>query len=277
MTQGWSVRWARLEHKLCGSCTVSQFEAALIPLALGKPKFSFNSIDVAEQQNRFSRTTARQLPVSQGRSEQFKAHGAVWILYSLLLCVIECTLKWGPTNKCNPKEVLASTLDGKSWCQYNTRRGSESVEMPFCACPLYSAHFVKMREEPSPSGEKETAVSLAEFQSRLCLLLEKSCKKTSTYQTTHLAVQVLPLLKKPQDWLEGLQGNPNALMTAGKCSKWENPWYQLIIQIFPFPTYFSSHMYKKREFLWQELFFSVQSRKLYHQDVLQLKLVSAGD
>lgn len=82
-----------LEHKPCGSCTVSQFEAALIPLALGKPKLSFNSIDVAEQQNRFSRTTARQLPVSQGRSEQFKAHKAVWILYSLLLCVTECTLK----------------------------------------------------------------------------------------------------------------------------------------------------------------------------------------
>lgn len=129
MTQGWSIRWARLEHKPCGSLTVFQFEAALIPLALGKPKCSFKSIDVAEEQNRFSRTIARQLPESQGRSGQCKAQRVIWILCSLLH-VIECTQKGGPTNKHKPKEVLASMLDGKKWCEHNARRGdNNSVEM----------------------------------------------------------------------------------------------------------------------------------------------------
>lgn len=130
MMQGWSVRLTRLKHKPCVSHTVFHFEAAFIPIILGKPKCWFSTIDVVEEQKRFSRTAAGQLPESQGRSEQFKVQRAVWVLYGFLLYVIECTLKGGASNKHEPKEVMASMLGGKNWFEYNARRGgNKSVVM----------------------------------------------------------------------------------------------------------------------------------------------------
>lgn len=103
------------------------------------------------------------------------------------------------------------------------------VSLAFCT-------FCKNEGRVLGNGRKKLLSPLQKF--RASTVLEKSYKTASAHQIISLLEQVLLLLKNPTDWLESLQENPNTLMTASKCSKWENPLYWLKTQILPFPIHF---------------------------------------
>lgn len=67
-----------------------------------------------------------------------------------------------------------------------------SDQVPFCRCPLYSAHFVKMREESLEMGERNCCLPCRNSEQAV---LEKSYKTASAHQFVSLLVQVLPRLK----------------------------------------------------------------------------------
>lgn len=108
---------------------------------------------VAEQ-NKSSRTTARQLQSLRGGQKKLKHEGpsGFYIVFSsMLLNILGREVPQTNANQrksCYQQWIVRTAV--------NTMPGEEvlSDEVPFCGCPLYSAYFVKMRDEFFEMGER---------------------------------------------------------------------------------------------------------------------------